>query len=74
MSTRVLRLLYPPALVRQPIIHQLIRQFDITVNILQAQIGLEEAWLEIQATGEETEIARAVKWLEEEGLEVREGG
>jgi hypothetical protein len=40
------------------------------VNILQAQITLEEGWLDVEMLGEDQEIEQAVSWLEEEGIEV----
>ncbi|HEY43212.1 MAG TPA: FeS-binding protein [Anaerolineae bacterium] len=70
MPTRTLRLNYPPSLLRQPILNQLILHYKITVNIRQAQITLEEGWLEIEAEGEAEEIEHAISWLEEEGIEV----
>jgi ABC-type methionine transport system ATPase subunit len=70
MLTRKLRLNYPPSLLRQPILNQLILRFDLTVNIHQAQISLEEGWLEIEASGEDQEIKNAISWLEGEGIEV----
>lgn len=70
MPTRILRLNYPPSLLRQPILNRLIRRFDITVNIVQAHITLEEGWLEIETTGDDEEIKRAFKWLEDEGIEI----
>jgi ABC-type methionine transport system ATPase subunit len=70
MPTRTLRLNYPATMLRQPILNQLIRSFDLSVNILRAQISLEEGWLEIQADGPETELDRAQAWLNEQGIEV----
>ena len=70
MSARKLRLNYPPSLLRQPILNQLILRFDLTVNIHQAQITLEEGWLEIEVSGEDQEIENTISWLEEEGIEV----
>lgn len=70
MPTRTLRLNYPPSLLRQPILNQLIVRFELTVNILQAQIALEEGWLEVEVLGEDQEIEQAISWLEEEGIEV----
>jgi ABC-type methionine transport system ATPase subunit len=70
MPTRSLRLNYPPSLLRQPILNQLITRFKLTVNILQAQITLEEGWLDVEMLGEDQEIEQAVSWLEEEGIEV----
>ena len=72
MAHRTLRLNYPAALLRQPILQQLIRMFNVSVNIVRAQISLEEGWLEIDVDGAETELARARAWLEEQGLEVFE--
>lgn len=68
--SRTLRLNYPPSLVREPIVHRLIRKFDLTVNILGAQLGIEEGWLDLQATGSSAELERAITWLTAEGLQV----
>ena len=70
MPTRTLRLNYPPSLLRQPILHRLIKKSNLTVNILQAQISIEEGWLEVQMTGSQEDIDRAVDWLRGEGIEV----
>ncbi len=68
--TRTLRLQYPAALVREPILTRLIRQFDLTVSILGAQIGIDEGWVELTASGPAAELDRAVAWLTAEGLRV----
>lgn len=68
--SRTLRLNYPPSLVREPILHRLIRRFDLTVNILGAQLGIDEGWLELEATGSSAELERAIVWLTAEGLHV----
>ncbi|MFN3309255.1 MAG: NIL domain-containing protein, partial [Anaerolineales bacterium] len=38
IANQTVRLIYPPSLLRVPVINQLIKEFDITVNILRAQI------------------------------------
>lgn len=70
MQTQTLRLVYPPSLLRQPIVNQLIRRFDLTVNILQAHITLDEGWLEVQLSGDGSVIRQAVDWLVTEGIAV----
>jgi ABC-type methionine transport system ATPase subunit len=72
MPTRALRLNYPPSLLRRPIINQIILDFEVSVNIIQAQISLEEGWIEIEMTGEDQEIRRSTKWLREVGIDVIE--
>jgi ABC-type methionine transport system ATPase subunit len=68
--TRILRLIYPPSLANKPILYHLIRRFKLTVNMRQAQITLQEGWLEVEVSGQEEEIARATSWLKQEGVEV----
>lgn len=70
MASRILRLNYPPSLAGQPILHQLIRGYDLTVNVRQAQVSLEEGWLEAEVQGEPGEIERAITWLTEQGVGV----
>jgi len=70
MTTRILRLIYPPSLISEPILYQLINRFQIKTNIRQAQISLDEGWLEVELDGEATEIDQAVKFLEKQGIEI----
>jgi ABC-type methionine transport system ATPase subunit len=72
MPTRTLRLVYPPSLLKRPIINQVILDFEVSINIIQAQVTLEEGWLEIQISGESREVARSMAWLEEIGIQVIE--
>jgi ABC-type methionine transport system ATPase subunit len=72
--TRTLRLIYPPSLANEPILNHLIRRFELTVNMRQAQITLQEGWLEVEVSGEEEEIACATSWLEQKGVEVESVG
>jgi len=74
---QTLRLYYPQSLVREPVINQLIRGHDITVNIVEAKIGLDEAWLQVEVSGADAEIHRAIEWLKAQGIDVQptpEGG
>lgn len=71
MNDQVVRLIYPASLLNVPVINQLIRQYDLTVNILRAQIGGSENWLELQLAGNSTEIEDAIAWLKNQGVEVQ---
>jgi ABC-type methionine transport system ATPase subunit len=70
MATRTYRLIYPPSLLRRPIINQVILEFELSVNIMQAHVTHEEGWLEIQVTGDPEEIKRAMNWLAKEGVKI----
>ncbi len=70
MEDRRVRLLYPPTLVNVPVIHQLIKQFEITINILRAEINPDQGWVELQMTGEKSDVVKAMDWLNTQGIEV----
>jgi ABC-type methionine transport system ATPase subunit len=74
MATRTLRLGYPPSLLREPIVYQLIRQFDLQVNIVRARIELEEGWLDVELSGPEPILDQAEAWLRQQGIELQTPG
>ncbi len=71
MTNQVVRLNYPEHLLSVPIINQLIRRYDLTVNILRAHIGGEDRWLEVQLAGNPSIIDEAIAWLENQGIAVQ---
>ena len=42
---RKVHLTYPPHLTDHPIIYELIKTFDVVVNILEANVTPQEGWL-----------------------------
>lgn len=70
MTDQVFRLVYPTHLLSVPVINQLIRRYDLTVNILRAQIGGDDRWMEVQLTGNPMVIEDAIAWLRSQGIEV----
>lgn len=70
MADQTIRLVYPSTLVNVPVINQLIRNFDVTVNIVGAQVTGGEGWIDIQISGEDQIIRDALDWLESQGIEI----
>ncbi len=71
MADQIIRLVYPPHLIDVPVINQLIRSYDLTVNILRAEVTPKEGWVEIQLTGKSSDITEAINWLVGRGIEVQ---
>jgi len=69
MSTRV-RLTFPEELVREPIVAQLVRRFDVEPNIRRASVDAHEGWVICELDGAPAAIEGAVAWLEEIGVSV----
>jgi hypothetical protein len=55
--------LYQTTLVSVSVIYQLIKQFDITINIIGAEINPDQGWVEIQVSRNGEVINKAMAWL-----------
>ena len=64
------RLTYPKHLLGQPLIYQLIQQFDLLTNIVEAQVTTKEGWLILAVRGEREQVQRGLAWMSEQGVEV----
>jgi ABC-type methionine transport system ATPase subunit len=69
VSTRV-RLSFPEELVREPVVAQLVRRFDVEPNIRRASVEPHEGWIICELDGEPAAVEGAVAWLEEIGVSV----
>ncbi len=68
--SRRIRLDYPVELLHVPIINQLIRRFNLTVNILRAHVDAREGWIDVQINGPAETLQQAITWLTEQGIQV----
>lgn len=71
MPDQVVRLIFPPHLLDIPIINQLIRRYELTFNILRAEVTTQEGWVDIQLTGNAAAIEDAITWLSGQGIEIQ---
>ena len=69
MSARV-RLTFPDQLVREPVVAQLVRRFDVEPNIRRANVEAHEGWIIRELDGDPAAVEGAVAWLEEIGVSV----
>ncbi|MFH1633176.1 MAG: NIL domain-containing protein [Chloroflexota bacterium] len=71
MPDQVVRLIYPPHLMDVPVINQLIRRYELTFNILRAEVTPKEGWVDIQLAGSAAAIEDAITWLSGQGIEIQ---
>ena len=70
MARRRLKLIFGPALVTEPVIYQLGKQFAIVTNIRRADVTRDQGWVLLEITGEPDELERGVAYLESRGVKV----
>lgn len=70
MTASRVKLTFPPDLVREPIMGELVRRFDVMPNIRRADVRDEVGWIVCEMSGTEQGLADALEWLEDIGVDV----
>jgi ABC-type methionine transport system ATPase subunit len=65
-----IKLTFPEHLIKQPVIAQLVREFDVMPNIRSAKIDEAVGWVICELGGENDQIDKAVQWLVDLGIDV----
>jgi hypothetical protein len=70
VARRRLKLIFGPGLVKEPVIYQLGKQFELVTNIRRADVTREQGWVLLEVTGEPEELERGVAYLGSRGVTV----
>jgi ABC-type methionine transport system ATPase subunit len=63
-------LMYPPRLIREPLIWKLGEKFKVVTNIRQATVTDEIGIVCLEIDGKRVDIKSAIRWLERLGVNV----
>jgi len=64
------RLTFPTALIQEPIVYRLVKDFDIVINIRRADVKADHGWILLELEADERALERGVKWLKDKGIQV----
>ena len=67
---RRLWLMYPPKLIKTPVIWELSHKFPLITNVRQASVTDEIGIVCLELEGERTHLKAAITWLEKQGINV----
>ena len=70
MAKKRVMFTFPEELVREPIIYNLSRQFDVMTNIRRADISENRGWVMLELEGEEDEIEQGIAWVTSKGVRI----
>ncbi|MEI8348765.1 MAG: NIL domain-containing protein [Candidatus Omnitrophota bacterium] len=63
---------FPKDLVGKPIVYKLVKEFNLSFNILKADVNpKDEGVLVLELEGDEKDYQRGIKYLKQEGLRVQ---
>ena len=70
MTRARLHLTFAEHTIGEPIVYRLGKDFELVTNIRRANVEDRFGWVILEVDGAEDEITRAVKWLDEQGVQV----
>ena len=72
MVSKRIVLTFPHQLLDKPIVHKLVKDFDLVFNILQAKITpKEEGVMVLELTGKKENYAKGIKYLTDLGVKIQ---
>src|SRR6267143_7212189 len=63
-------LMYPPKLIKEPLLWKLGQKFKVVTNIRQASVTDEIGIVSLELDGKRADIKAAIRWLEKLGVSV----
>ena len=63
-------LMYPPKLIKEPLLWQLAHKFPVVTNVRQASVTDEIGIVSLELGGKRSDIKAAIEWLEKIGVSV----
>ena len=63
-------LMYPPRLIREPLLWKLGQKFKVVTNVRQASVTDEIGIVSLELDGKREEVKAAINWLEKLGVSV----
>lgn len=67
---QALSLIFPPNLIKEPVIHKMAKKFDVVFNLRRAKITPKIGEIVLELEGESETLQKAVDWLKGQGLKV----
>lgn len=64
------KLTFPEKLIKEPVIYNLGKKYDIITNIRRANVEQKIGWVVLEMDAEEEKLEQGLKYLEEIGVEV----
>lgn len=72
MAKRKYLLGFSQTRVREPITYRMVKEFDLMLNILRAEVSERGGRLLIEIEGKPSKITSGVKYLQDKGVDVKE--
>ncbi|MBI2832725.1 MAG: NIL domain-containing protein [Chloroflexi bacterium] len=70
MAKRQVTFTFPQNLIKEPLIYNLSKEFNIVTNIRRADITESRGWVVLVLEGDEKDIEQGIAWITRKGVRV----
>lgn len=70
MAKKIVQLIFPEKLVKEPVTFQMAKKFDVMPNIRRAKVTEEAGEIILDLEGKEENIEKGIKFLIKKGVKV----
>ena len=70
MAKRRVMLAFTPETITEPIIYTISQQFNLVINIRQADLAEDKGWIIVEFEGDEEDIEAGLAWAISKGVRV----
>lgn len=70
MASIKVHLTFPEKLIKDPVIYNLGKQYNVVTNIRRANVDQKVGWVDLELTGNEDNMKEGIKYLESLEVEV----
>ena len=70
MAVRRVRFTFPEALIKEPLIYNLGREFSVVTNVRMADVDEKTGWVVLELDGDPAEIDRSLSWAQSKGVRI----
>ena len=70
MAKRMVKLTFPPKLIKEPVTFKMAKQFNVMPNIRRAKVTETIGEVVLELEGEEESLMKGVEYLKEQGVTV----
>ncbi len=70
MARQRVKFTFEQQLIKEPVIYELGKQFQIVTNIRRADVTADRGWVILELDGDVPELERGLEWVRSKGVRV----
>lgn len=70
MAKKQVMFTFPENLIKEPIIYNMAKKFNVVTNIRRADVSENKGWVVLELEGRDPDIEKSVEWVTSRGVRV----